>query len=63
MLSDGESDLMDIIPWFMLQKEKYRNKTAIGLAVTKEEAFEVCRDIIEKVFRETESYDVRNYYR
>ncbi len=55
-------DLLDVIPSFMLFREGYRDNLILGLAVTREEAYEVCARIITDVFNETGTYDVRGYF-
>ena len=62
MLSVSERDLLDIVPSFMLFRDKYKDRTILGLAVTKEEAYEVCAQMILDVYKETGRFDVRSYF-
>ncbi len=62
MLSTSESDLLDIVPGYMIYKDSYADKTILGVGVTKEEAFEVCSKLIMRVLTETGDYDIRSYY-
>ncbi len=62
ILSVNGKDLFDIIPGYMLQKDIYRDAPIIGVAVTKEEAYEVCEKMILDVYARTGGYDVRSYF-
>lgn len=62
ILSVNGKDLFDIIPGYMMQKEIYRDAPILGVAVTKEEAFELCEKMILDVYDRTGSYDVRSYF-
>lgn len=62
MISSGPADILDILPAFMLFREDNRERRIIGLAVSKEEAYEVCEKIISDVFCETGGYDIRSYF-
>ncbi len=61
-LASNGKDLLDILPAFMLLKEQCREREILGLAVTKEEAFEVCEKIILDVFQKTGAYAVRSFF-
>ena len=61
-LASNGKDLLDILPAFMLFRDSVREREVIGLAVTKEEAFEVCEKIILDVYEKTGSYGVRDYF-
>ena len=58
------TDLIDIIPSFMLEKEGYKGRdiVVIGLAASKDEAYEVGRQIITDVYEQTGGFDVRSYF-
>ena len=58
-LASNGKDLLDVLPAFMLLRENNRDRMILGIAVTKEEAFEVCKQIIMDVFRKTGQYDIR----
>ena len=62
ILSVNGKDLFDIIPAFLLQKEIYQESPILGVAITKEEAFEVCEQMILDVYNRTGGYDVRSYF-
>lgn len=63
MLSTSEKDLLDIVPGYMIHKDIYSANQILGAAVTKEEAFDVCSELIMRVFNETGGFDIRSYYR
>ena len=46
----------------MLLRPEAEELQIIGIAITKEEALEVCEQIIMDVYRLTEGFDVRNYF-
>lgn len=62
ILSTNGKDLFDIIPSYLLQKENYQDMPILGVAVTKEEAYEVCEKMILDVYDRTGDYDVRSYF-
>ena len=61
-LSACSSDLLDIMPAFMLHASRYRKLEILGVAVTKEEALEVGRMIIMDVYEKTGGFDVHSYF-
>ena len=62
ILAVNGKDLLDILPAYMLYKESYQDQVILGVAVTKEEAFEVCEKIICDVYERTGGYDVRSFF-
>ncbi len=62
-LAENNNDLFDIIPSYMLFNKENYNKKYIGIAFTKDEAFDLIRQIIEDVYNETNTYDARSYFR
>ena len=61
-LAANGKDLLDVIPGFMFMREDIREREVIGLAVTKEEALEVCEQIIMDVYRKTGGFEVRSFF-
>lgn len=61
-LSSNGKDIFDIFPAFMLMREDIREREILGLAVTKEEALEVCEQIIMEVYNKTGEFAVRRYF-
>lgn len=61
-LASNGRDLLDILPGYMLFRDDLREREILGLAVTKQEAFEVCEQIIMSVYRETGDFAVRSYF-
>ncbi len=61
-IADNSKDLFDIIPAFMLFNENNFNKEYVGVAFTKDEAFDLVKQIIDDVIKETNSFDVRSYF-
>lgn len=61
-LSACKEDLLDIIPSFMLRAQRYKDLKILGIALTREEAFEVGSEIIMDVYKKTGAYDVRGYF-
>ncbi len=63
-LAANGTDLIDIIPAFLLRPEQVKDPKfeIIGIAVTKEEAMELSREIIMDVYEKTGSFDVRGYF-
>lgn len=61
-LASNGKDILDVLPAFMLYKQQNQDRLILGLAVTKEEALEVCAQIIQDVYRKTGTYDVRSYF-
>lgn len=62
LLSSSEKDLLDVVPGYMIYKEAYSGKEILGVGLTKEEAFDVCGQLIMRVMEETGNLDVRSYY-
>ena len=62
ILSLNGKDLFDIIPSYLAHKEIYQDAPILGVAVTKQEAYEVCEKMILDVYARTGSYDVRSYF-
>lgn len=61
-LASNGTDLLDVLPASMLLASKDFKPEILGLAVTKDEAFELCEKIIMDVYRETNGFDVRSYF-
>ena len=61
-LASNGKDLLDVLPAFMLYRGHTREREILGIAVTKEEALEVCGKIISDVYSKTGSYDVRSFF-
>ena len=61
-LSACKSDLLDLMPAYMLFAERYREVLILGVAVSKAEAMEVGRMIIMDVYEKTGSFDVHAYF-
>lgn len=61
-LAANGKDLLDVLPAFFLYREKNRDVTILGVAVTKEEALEVCAQMILDVYKKTGGFDVRSYF-
>ncbi len=61
-LASNGKDLLDVLPAFMLYRNHTRDREILGIAVTKEEAFEVCGQIIADVHSKTGAYDVRSFF-
>ena len=57
----SQNDLLDIIPSFMLRAGRYRETEILGIAFTKEEAMELCAQIIMDVYDKTGGFDVKAY--
>ena len=62
ILAVNGKDLFDILPAYMLFKDLYQEQPILGVAITKEEAFEVCENMIRDVYERTGGYDVRSYF-
>lgn len=60
-LASNGRDLFDVLPAYMLYRDKVCDREIIGIAVTKEEALEVCGQIIMDAYIETGEYDVRSF--
>lgn len=56
------SDLLDLMPAYMLHAERYRDALILGIAVSKQEAMEVGGMIISEVYEKTGGFDVRSYF-
>ena len=61
-LASNGKDLLDVLPGIMMLKEQCRQREILGLAVTKEEALEVCEQIILDVYQKTSAYAVRSFF-
>lgn len=62
-LADNGKDLFDIYPSFMIFNNDVYNKEFVGIAFSKEEAFDLIKEIIDDVYAETNSFDVRSYFK
>ena len=62
ILAVNGKDLFDILPAYMLFKDLYQEQPILGVAITKEEAFEVCENMIRDVYERTGGYDVSSYF-
>ena len=60
-LASNGRDVFDVFPAYMLYRDQVREREIVGIALTREEALEVCEQIIMDVFAETGGYDVRSY--
>ena len=61
-LASNGKDLLDVLPAFMLYRDNTRDREILGLAITKDEALEVCGKIIFDVYSKTGTYDVRSFF-
>jgi hypothetical protein len=63
--SSNQSNLLDIIPAWVLMQKSYPKKELkiIGLAKGRREAFELVRRIIDETYKNTGGVDVRSYLR
>lgn len=61
-LAANGTDLLDIIPSFMLSAERYKDIYVLGIALTKQEAMEVGEQIIMDVYGKTGGFDLRTYF-
>lgn len=61
-LASNGTDLLDVLPSFMLMRDDIFEREILGLAVTKDEAYEVCEQIIMDVYKETGDFKVRSYF-
>lgn len=64
VLATNEKDLLDVISAFFLKDARYHKKNieVVGLAIGRDEAFEVVRDIITEVYDKTGGFDVRGFF-
>ena len=60
-LSASDQDLLDLIPSFMLFRESVKKRKVVGLAASKQEAYQVCQKIVEDVYDKTGTYDIRSF--
>ena len=61
-LASNPKNLLDVIPAYMLFRPQAAQLQIIGIAMTKEEAFEVCERIIMDVYGQTAGFDVRSFF-
>jgi hypothetical protein len=63
-LASNQKNLFDIMNVNELMFKHYRESEIciVGLARGKDSAIRLVKDIIEDVYRETESFDVRSYF-
>ena len=61
-LASNGKDLLDVLPAFMLYRNHARDRKILGLAITRDEALEVCGKIIFDVYSKTGTYDVRSFF-
>ena len=61
-LASNGKDLLDVLPAFMLYRDNMREREILGIAITKDEALEVCGQIISDVYSKTGAYDVRRFF-
>ena len=59
----SENDLLDIIPSYMLHASRYRETEILGIAVTKEEALELCAQMITDVYSKTGTFDIKAFFK
>lgn len=57
----SDSDLLDIIPSFMLAHYAERKLCVLGLAQSKDEAYEICSRIVHDAYTHTGTYDIRSF--
>lgn len=62
-LSSSERDLLDIIPSYMMFNPSVKNKLVIGIASSKEDAYDLCIHIVEDVYAKTSGYDLKQYFK
>lgn len=62
-LAASENDLLDIIPSYMLHAGRYRDMEILGIAFTKEEALQLCAQMIMDVYNRTGAFDVKAYFK
>lgn len=59
---DSEN-LMEIYPYELSRcREEFKKKTVIGIALGKDEALGLARNIIEDVHTQTGSFDIKGYF-
>ena len=62
-VSSSEHDLLDIIPSYMMFSPMSREQLVVGIASSKEDAFELCRHIVDDVYTRTSGYDLKQYFK
>lgn len=62
-LSNNPSNLMEIVPAFMLMQKSYAGICPLifGMAKGSEEALEMVRSIVDEVYRETGAFGIEEY--
>lgn len=62
-ISSSEHGLLDIIPSYMTFSPISKDKLVVGIASSKEDAYELCRHITEDVYAKTSGYDLKQYFK
>jgi len=64
VLAANGTDLLDLIPAFMLSKDGYRGHSirVLGLAIGRKDAMELAARMIGDVYDKTGGFDVRGYF-
>ncbi|MCF0229428.1 MAG: hypothetical protein HUJ76_07020 [Parasporobacterium sp.] len=57
----NNSDLLDIIPSLIINERISDRMKVAGIAVSRREAVEVCRDIVMDCYAQTAGYDIRSF--
>lgn len=63
-LAENPSEVLDIIPSDMLVKPSYplENLYILGIASGKQEAFELVEKMVDYIYRETGTLNIREYF-
>lgn len=63
-LSENEENLLDVYETIQFEQNYYKKKklSIVGVAVGREEAFELVGEIINDVFKKTGAFNVKDYF-
>lgn len=63
-LSDNDKNLLDIYDTIQFKQSKFRHNKlkAVGIAIGKDEAYELVAAIIDDVYKNTGSFNVKAYF-
>lgn len=63
-LAENTSELLDIVPLRMLANSSYPSDQLyiLGIAMGKDEAFELVEKMVDSIYRETGTLDIRGYF-
>lgn len=63
-LAENTSEMLDIVPLGMLANASYPADQLyiLGIAVGKDEAFELVEKMVDYIYRETGALDIRGYF-